>query len=139
MTYQRVLGRRLLFLLLGIAIWTATMSALFSWAAEGLADAAITGVLAVAALIAALNRRIIGRVEGRPLATSNLVIFAMIAAGIVLFEIWNIRIKDILIEDEVHLPSLILTLRALGNILLSIALLLESVRMLLARPRSERS
>lgn len=128
MVEDRVGTQRLAYILLGLVAWIGFTSAAFSIAAGSTINAVISGLVGLAAIVAAIDGRIAGIITERELSSLNLAIFAGIGILVMAYELRSFTTWDLVIDGEFRIPAVIRTIQAIGSILLSIALVVENIR-----------
>lgn len=134
MTSGILVGRRLMLLLMTLVAWIGLSSAVFAVAAGSAVDAAVTGLIGLAAIGAVIDGRLVQSAEGKPLNTGSSVVIAFIALAVIFYEARNLTFEDVLLLGEIRLPAVIRIVGAVGGIVLSLALVLELLRLIRAKP-----
>lgn len=129
MANDRVVSRRLMLMLLALVAWFGLASAVFALSIDNILNAVINGLIGIAAIVIAVDGRIVNAAQLRPLNGATMVIFALIAGAVIVFEIGNLRTWDLIILGELRIPSVIRTVKAIGGILLSLGVLVELIRL----------
>ncbi len=130
MVEERVVSSRLTRLLLALVAWFSLASAVFAVSIDSVLNAIITGLIGIAAIGIVVNGRIVKASQLRPLTGGTMVILALLAAAVIVFEIGNLRTWDLIILGKVRIPSVIRSVKAIGSILLSLGVLWELIRLL---------
>ena len=135
MTYGILIGRRLMLILMILVAWSSLSSAVFGVATGSTVDAIISGVIGLAAIGVVIDGRLVHAAENRPVNTGSFIVFTLIAILVIIFEVRNLTFEDVVILGEIRVPAVIRIVKAIGGILLSLALLLELLRLLRSRPQ----
>lgn len=130
MVEDRVGTQRLAYILFALVAWGGLTSAAFSLATGGAINAVISGLVGLVAIVAAIDGRVARMISGRELSSISLVIFAAIAVLIVVYELRSFTTWDLVIDGEVRIPAVIRTARSVGSLVLSVALITETIRIL---------
>ena len=135
MTSGILVGRRLMRILMTVVAWIGLSSAVFAVATGSIVGTVVSGVIGLAAIGVVIDGRLVQAAETRPLNTGSLVVIALIALAVIFYEARNLTFEDVLLLGEIRLPAVIRIVGEVGGIVLSLALLLELLRLLRSRPR----
>ena len=128
MVGDRVGTQRLAYILFALVAWIGLTSAAFSLATGSTINAVISGLVGLIAIAAAIDGRVARTISERGLSSISLVVFAVIAVIIVLFEIRSFTTWDLVIDGEIRIPAVIRTIKSLGSFILAVALFVETLR-----------
>ena len=120
--------QRLAYILFALIAWIGLTSTMFSLATGGTVNAVVSGLVGLAAVVAAIDGRVARTISERELPNISLFVFAAIALIIVLFEIRSFTTWDLVIDGEIRIPAVIRTIKSLGSFILALALIVEIIR-----------
>ena len=128
MVEDKVGTRRLAYILFALVAWIGLTSAAFSLTTGSTVNAVVSGLVGLAAIVAAIDGRVARTISESELSSISLLVFAAIALIIVLFEIRSFTTWDLVIDGEIRIPALIRTIKSLGSFILAFALFVETIR-----------
>ena len=125
MVEDKVGTQRLAYILFALVAWSGLTSAAFSVATGSIINAVISGLVGLAAIVAAIDGRVAKMISGRELSSTGLIVFAAIAFLVIVFELRSFTTWDLVIDGEIRIPAVIRTVRSAGSLILSVALIAE--------------
>ncbi len=133
MVEDKVGTQRLAYILFALVAWVGLTSATFSLVTDSVINAVISGLVGLAAIVAALDGRVAKMISGRELSTISLVVFAAIAVLIIVYELRSFTTWDLVIDGEIRIPAVVRTVTSVGSLILSVALIAEIFRIFRSR------
>lgn len=125
MVEDRVGTKRLAYILLTLVAWIGLTSAAFSLATDSVINAVVSGLVGLAAIVAAINGRVAKMISEQELSSVGLVIFAAIGVLVIFYELRSFTTWDLVIDGEIRISALIRTVTSVGSLVLSVALIAE--------------
>ena len=133
MVEDKVGTQRLAYILFALVAWVGLTSATFSLVTDSVINAVISGLVGLAAIVVALDGRVAKMISERRLSSVGLVIFAAIGGLVIFYELRSFTTWDLVIDGEIRIPALIRTVKSVGSLLLSVALIAEIFNIFRAR------
>ena len=130
MVEDKVGTQRLAYILFALVAWFGLASAAFSLATGSTINAVISGLVGLAAIVVAIDGRVARMIYGRELSSIGLVVFAAIAVLVMVYELRSFTTWDLVIDGEIRIPAVIRTVKSVGSLVLSVALIAEIIRIL---------
>jgi len=129
MNTQQVSIRRLLRLAAAAGIWDNLAGAVYVSLVKGMTASISSIVMALALALLVTNRRLIERLEARPITRMHMGVFAVVALFGGMLNWWGISTKSLFILGELYVPTLVHDLGSIGTVILCAALFWESLRL----------
>ena len=125
MVEDKVGTQRLAYILFALVAWSGLTAAAFSLATGSVINAVISGLVGLAAIVAAIDGRVAKMISGRELSSTSLIVFASIAVLVIVYELRSFTTWDLVIDGEIRIPAVIRIVRSAGSFIFSVALIAE--------------
>ena len=127
---ERIISRRIVNLAIAIPIWMLLTTSVNSFILGSYLVATLSAAMTVALIGILIDGRLATSVEGRPLPSAGFAILALILFVLALGAFQDLRYNELTVSGEIYVPGLITLIRVIGSIVLTLALVVEIVRLM---------